>query len=382
MTYLMINNTQTLTQYCQHLQSCSWIAIDTEFIRIDTFFPQLSLIQIQSSAGQTALIDPLSFNNILTDLAPFWDCLTNPNIIKVFHSARQDIEVLYQVSQQMPVSIFDTQIAGIFLGHGNLAGLAKIILGELNVTLNKDQTRTDWSQRPLSDKQLQYALDDVLFLVPLYKKILSQLSHQQHSSLITDFENLLSPALYDLNPNKAGNKLKQLKGLSHKQIAIAYALASWREDFAIKHNQPRRWIISDDAVIAIAKRPPQTVEDLYKTPNMKASSIKNYGQEWINLIDHVFSHPESWPEKPLKPPKPSTDEAKLLDICQAFLTQISQDHNCSAPHIANKAEILQILRQKQACLTGWRYFLYEQPLRELLSGQKSLMIKHGKIQLY
>ncbi len=381
MNYLMINNTKTLTDYCQHLQTCPWMAIDTEFMRVDTFFAELSLIQVQSSTGQTALIDPLSFKNLLEDLDPFWHCLTNPNLIKVFHSARQDIEVLYQVSQQMPVSIFDTQIAGVFLGYGNLSGLSKMILGELNTTLEKDQTRTNWSQRPLSDKQLQYALDDVRFLAPLYEKIIAQTSSEQLSALTTDFEDLLAPTLYEINIAMAGNKLKKLRDLSSKQFAIAYALASWREQFALDNNRPRRWILSDDAIIAIAKRPPQTIESLYKVPNIKSSSVKNHGLEWIEIIDYIFSNSELWPEKPTKTPKPNVNETKLIDLSQALLTQVTQDHNCSAPHLASKADLLNILRQDSPVLTGWRYFLYEQPLRELLSGKKTLTLQQGQITL-
>ncbi len=381
MDNLIINNTQSLTTYCQHLQTCSWMAIDTEFMRVDTFFAELSLIQVQSSTGQIALIDPLSFDDPSKDLAPFWECLTNAKLIKVFHSARQDIEVLYQVSQKMPVSIFDTQIAGVFLGYGNLSGLTKIILGELNITLEKDQTRTNWSQRPLSEKQLQYAINDVKFLAPLYEKIIYQLSTEQLNALTADFNDLLSPSLYDINLDLAGTKIKNLKGLSPKQIAITDALAYWRESFAVNNNKPRRWVISDDAVIAMAKRPPQSQEALYKVPNIKASSIKLYGQEWINIIDKVFTQPELWPKKPVKTLKPSINEAKLIDISQAFLTQITQDNNCSASHIANKTDLLNVLRQENPVLEGWRYFLYEKPLRELLSGQKSLIIKQENIQL-
>lgn len=381
MNYIKINEQKTLAEFCQHLSTCNWMAIDTEFMRVDTYFPELCLIQVQSAEGLLALIDPLSFENPQKDLAPFWACLTQPSLIKVFHSARQDIEVLYQVSQQMPVSIFDTQIAGVFLGYGHLAGFAKMVEGELKTHLEKDQTRTNWKQRPLSDKQVDYALDDARFLAPLYEKVQSQLSGEQRQALEADFNALLNPGLYDINSAAAGSKLKTLKGLSGKQIAIAYALAAWRENFAVSFNKPKRWVMSDEVIICIAKRPPQTKEALYKVPSIKSSSVNGYGEEWIEIIDEVFAHPENWPSKPIKPDAPTSNELKLMDISQALVTQISQDQQCSASHLINKQDLLCILRQEESVLFGWRKLLLEMPLRALLNGEKSLCIKHGQLLL-
>ncbi|BBP43194.1 ribonuclease D [Thiosulfativibrio zosterae] len=376
----IITNTDALAPFCAHLQTCKWMAIDTEFMRVDTYYPELCLIQVQSSAGQLALIDPLAFNQ-MQDLKVFWDCLSNPNLIKVFHSARQDIEVLYQVSQQMPVAIFDTQIAGVFLNYGNLAGLAKMVEAELGILLEKDQTRTHWERRPLSDKQIAYAADDVKYLAPLYEKIVQQLSQEQLAVLQADFQDLLNPIHYDNPPVEAGHKLKGTKGLNAKQLAICFRLAEWREHFAITRNKPKRWVLSDECIVDIAKRPPITVEALYKVPNIKSSSIKSYGAEWIAIIDDVFQHPETWPAKVSHPAPPSSEEAKLIDLAQALLTQIAHDINCPPNNLANKADLLAMVRSSSAVLKGWRHFVFEQPFKKLLLGEVSLKIQNQQLTL-
>lgn len=377
----IITTHEALTPFCNHLNTCDWLAIDTEFMRVDTYFAELCLVQVQSSQGQLALIDPLAFDNPKQDLTAFWQCLTNPKLTKVFHSARQDIEVLYQVSQQMPVSIFDTQIAGIFLNHGNLAGLARMVEAELGTVLEKDQTRTQWEQRPLTPKQISYAADDVRYLAPLYEKISQQLSQQQRTVLQEDFADLLNPAHYEPNPLDAGLKLKGTKGLSSKQLAICYRLAQWREEVAIERNKPKRWSLCDDCIIDIAKRPAQSVEGLYKVPDIKSSSVKQYGETWVALIDEVFQNPDSWPGKVVQPDHPTSEEAKLIDLAQALLSQISHDLSCPANNLANKADLLEILRSDQPVLKGWRHYVFENPLRALLNGQATLKVQNLQLIL-
>lgn len=367
--------------FCEHLNTCDWMAIDTEFMRVDTYFAELCLIQVQSSQGELALIDPLAFADPQTDLSVFWQCLTNPKITKVFHSARQDIEVLYQVSHQMPVSIFDTQIAGVFLNHGNLAGLARMVEAELGIVLEKDQTRTQWEQRPLTPKQISYAADDVKYLAPLYEKICQQLSAEQLAVLQVDFTDLLNPTHYEPNPLDAGLKLKGTKGLSSKQLAICYRLAQWREELAIKRNKPKRWSLCDDCIIDLAKRPPLSIDALYKLPDIKSSSVKQHGEEWIALIDKVFQSPETWPGKVVQPDSPSSEEAKLIDLAQALLTQIAQDIQCQANNLANKVDLLEILRSEQPVLKGWRLYVFENKLRALLNGQVALKVQNQQLIL-
>lgn len=368
MSYLYINTELALANFCQQIyQDARWIAIDTEFMRTNTFFAELSLIQIQSEQGEAAIIDPIAIPN----LECLWQLLTDKNILKVFHAARQDIEVLYQVAKRMPVSIFDTQIAALFLGHGNLAGLSRVLDKELNIQIPKDQTRTDWNQRPLTKQQLEYAFNDVKNLAPLYQKINQSLNQEQQQALLEDFADLLNPKHYQIDINKAGERIKQAKTLVPKQQAIVNTLAQWREVYAIEHNKPRKWILSDDAIIAIAKRPPQTIQALYNVPNIKHSSVKEFGDEWLKLIDEVFLTPESWPAKTQKT-KPTTSQEKVfIQIGQAIAQQVYIDYGINQENLIKKQQLVDIIRSSSTeYLIGWKKLLIAKPFQEFLNGKQ------------
>lgn len=378
MPYKYIETSETLSDFClQITKSCQWFAIDTEFMRTDTFYAQLSLIQIYTNSGTGAIIDPLAID----DLRSLWDLLANPQVLKVFHSARQDIEILYQQAGVMPASIFDTQIAALFLGHGDLAGLARILKAELNIEIAKDQSRTNWNQRPLTKEQLDYAINDVKFLAPLYERIISKLSQDQQLALKEDFADFLNPQLYDDNPLRTKERIKKANQLAPKNHAISNALAIWRENYAMENNKPRKWTIADDCILAIAKRPPQTVEALYKVPNIKSSSVKQFGEQWITEIDKVFAMPESWPIKQTIAFDPNPQETVFILVAQAISQQLSIDYGLNVNNIINKQYILDIIRNpnnKQQ--TGWRHLLMEQPLQALLATQSRLIVK-GKLEL-
>ncbi|HBQ45120.1 MAG TPA: ribonuclease D [Thiomicrospira sp.] len=368
MSYLYINTELALANFCQQIsQDARWIAIDTEFMRTNTFFAELSLIQIQSEQGEAAIIDPIAIPN----LECLWQLLTDKNILKVFHAARQDIEVLYQVAKRMPVSIFDTQIAALFLGHGNLAGLSRVLDKELNIQIPKDQTRTDWNQRPLTKQQLEYAFNDVKNLAPLYQKINQSLNQEQQQALLEDFADLLNPKHYQIDINKAGERIKQAKTLVPKQQAIVNTLAQWREVYAIEHNKPRKWILSDDAIIAIAKRPPQTIQALYNVPNIKHSSVKEFGDEWLKLIDEVFLTPESWPAKTQKTKPTTSQEEVFIQIGQAIAQQVYIDYGINQANLIKKQQLVDIIRNSSTeYLIGWKKLLIAKPFQEFLNGKQ------------
>jgi ribonuclease D len=372
MTYLYLDSESSLTNFCQKItNSVTWFAIDTEFMRTNTFYAELSLIQIYTDQDEAAIIDPIA----ISDLNSLWSLLSNPNIIKVFHSARQDIEILYQIAGQMPVSIFDTQIAALFLGHGDLVGLARVLKAELNIEIAKDQSRTNWNQRPLTKEQLEYAINDVKFLSPLYKKITANLTKKQQDALKEDFSELLNHNLYDDNPTKTNERIKKANQLVPKNHAISNTLAQWREDYAIENNKPRKWTLSDDCILAIAKRPPKTVEDLYKVPNIKSSSVKQFGEKWIALIDEVFANPENWPSKQVVKFNPSEQEQVFMLIGQAINQQLAIDYGLNVNNIVNKQQLLNIIKNNQEKQQiGWRHLLMEQPLQAVLATQKFIKL--------
>ncbi|WP_373020331.1 ribonuclease D [Thiomicrorhabdus sp.] len=383
--YLYIQTEDELNRYSQHLidhADINWIAIDTEFVRTDTYFAELSLVQIQDNLGEVAIIDPLAIqeNGQLTGLI---DLLIQPDLLKVFHSARQDIEVLYQLAHKMPVSIFDTQLAAIFFKHGDIAGFARVVEAELNHKLDKTQTRTNWHARPLTEEQIQYAIDDVHYLAPLYEKFIHNLSPEQKAAIQHDCDALLNETLYRPDPASAGEKVKGVRNFKPKQLAIVHALAEWRERFAIEHNQPKKWVMSDEVIIGIAKRPPQVVEALYKVPNVKSSSVRDFGDQWIECIDKVFaSSPDSWPQPEPKPEPISPQEDVLVGLCMSFCQQVAHDYHINLHNLIHKSELLKMIRTPESdALSGWRKLLVEAPLRSVLSGESCLQIEQGKLQL-
>ncbi len=385
--YLSVTTESQLDDYCQQIlanPAITWLAIDTEFVRVDTFFPELSLVQIQTCLGETAIIDPLAiFDSSQSDkpLNSLVKLLASCNIVKVFHSARQDIEVLYQLEGVMPQAIFDTQIASVFKKHGELAGFARVIQAELNVELAKSQTRTNWHARPLSEEQIEYALDDVRYLAPLYEKYLDELSQPQLDAVYEDCELLLDESLYKPDPHSAGSRIKNLKGLRPKNRAIVNTLAEWRETYAIENNQPKKWVMSDDVIVHIAKRPPKTVEALYKVPGIKSSSVKDYGSIWIELIDEVFSlDPENFPKPEPKEKKTDADEDRLISYLQSYINQVADDFNLNVNQLISKRQLLALVRREES-LTGWRKLMIGEQIQQLLDGQACLKVENQQIKL-
>lgn len=279
----MITTSSELANFCNKLHNQAWLAIDTEFVREKTYYAELSLIQICTQDGQLALIDPLCG----LDLTSFWDILASDKIIKIFHSARQDIEVLFQLSNQMPQNIFDTQIAGFYSEMGDMAGLARTLETRLGVVLPKEQTRTNWHQRPLTPEQIEYALDDVRYLPELYSKIIAELNPHQTADLQSKFQQLLNPDLYHIQPDLAWQRIKGKNKLKSRGKAILRELAAWREEYAQQNNLPRPWVISDFGLVEISKRGCDSQDCLFKIKEIKPSSIRKHAAKILEIVARV-----------------------------------------------------------------------------------------------
>lgn len=378
MNHQTIISYSALDEFCKQLSHQAWFAIDTEFVRQDTYYAELSLIQIFSEQGDLALIDPLA----LQDMTPLWTLLANPSVTKVFHSARQDIEILFQVGGLMPQNIFDTQIAGVFLGYGDMAGFARVIENELNVSLDKDQTRTNWHQRPLTDRQIQYALDDVRFLAPLYQAMQQKLTDKQKLALNWDFDQLLDASLYQIDPNQAWLKLKGIQNFSPKQLGVTKVLAAWRERTAIELNQPRKWVINDDVIINLAKRPVRALEGLYKVPDLNAGLVRQFGEAILKQLDWAFEHEEAWPDKPLKPDPAQSQEESQIQLAMSYANQVALNAGVNLNNLTQRRDILSLLRQQPSLLDqGWRALLLGEPLKRLFNHQACLCVEDGQIKL-
>lgn len=368
LTDALVTDTPTLQAWCHTYAQQPWITVDTEFLRVDTYYPKLCLVQLSDPTGRAICIDPLRVD----DLSPLWQLLEQPDLCKVFHSARQDLEVL-ALQPCLPTPIFDTQIAGVFFGLGDQMGLANMAKTLTHWQLKKDQTRTDWSQRPLHPDQIQYALADVKSLACVYDHILQQLTPKQTAALAQDAQRLAQqtrPDAPEQTPSHAGWRIKGIQKLAPKNQAIALKLAQWRETHAQTRNLPRRWVLSDEAILAMAKRPPSHFKALYKVPNLKPRHLQAFGDTWIELIDAVFAAPQDWPPKPTPSPAMTQAQNVAWQLGLAWRDQITHTHGLLNPHWLHKSDLKQILihpNPHEAQLWGWRHLLFEQPFKGFLN---------------
>jgi len=277
----LINDNASLMQLCKLLQGCAWLAVDTEFERESTYYPELCLVQVAGN-GSVGLIDPLA----ITDLEPLYSLLYDTSITKVFHSARQDFEIFYHLKGKLPAPLFDTQIAANLRGYDDQIGYANLVKDVLDVDLAKSQTRTDWKRRPLSPEQLHYAADDVIYLGPLYELLLGKLTEfGQLPQLQEQCLALNRPELYEPDPESMWQKIKirEVKKFSDPSMAVFKHLASWRELTARRKNRPRKWIIKDHALVAIARELPADLDTLSRLDGIDTNVMKRYGNELLGI---------------------------------------------------------------------------------------------------
>ena len=247
-----VENHNQLQTLCKHLKEQPVIALDTEFLREKTYFAKLCLIQV-ASAERIACVDPLA----LEDIQILLDVIYDPSITKVMHSARQDLEIFFDITGELPANMYDSQIAATLLGFGDQIGYANLLNDMLGVKLEKLHTRTDWSKRPLDEGQVQYALDDVRYLIEIYRlqKNKMQENGREHW-LVDDFNYLSNKSLYSSVTAGSWQRVRGSNSLKGVQLAVLQNLAEWREELARQSNRPKQWIIRDDALVEISRRVP------------------------------------------------------------------------------------------------------------------------------
>ena len=256
----VITTTDELSKLCKRLGSQTYITVDTEFVREHTYWPRLCLVQI-AYRDEAAAIDPLAKG---LSLDPLLEVLANPNILKVFHSARQDLEIFFHLSGSVPVSVFDTQIAAMVCGFGDAASYETLVKRLAGKALDKASRFTDWVRRPLTERQLRYALDDVIHLCTVYERLSENISKTGRTSWVSEeMIALCNPSLYRLEPNDAWRRIKA-RSKNPRTLAILREIAAWREREAQNRNLPRKHIIRDEALVEIAAHAPTTPEELEK----------------------------------------------------------------------------------------------------------------------
>ncbi|WP_174627632.1 ribonuclease D [Candidatus Methylobacter favarea] len=376
-----INTPAQLAELCKQIKKEPWLALDTEFLREKTYYPKFCLLQI-ATPEWVACIDPLA----LPDLDSLFEALYSPSIVKIFHSCRQDLEIFYQLTGKLPTPVFDTQLAAPLLGFQENPGYAMLVSSLLNVNLNKAHTRADWSRRPLTGDQIQYAADDVIYLCKIYQLMASKLTELGRMDwLRQDFAELANPNLYEVTPEKAWLKIRGKNKLTGKQLSIVQALAEWREKSAQSENRPKSWLLRDELLFDLAKLQPETVSQLVNVRGVNERVVNRYGQELCRLITAAKQRPPSPLNAKGRPVKKTQQQEAVLDILTA-LVRIRAEENALNPVILAARKDLEALLfndEEEECLLlhGWRFSMVGRELVGLLKGELLLGVKSEKLNI-
>ena len=375
-----INTPAQLTALCQQIQQVAWLAVDTEFLREKTYYPKFCLLQL-ATPQWVACVDPLA----LPDLSELFAALYNPNLIKVLHSSRQDLEIFYQLTGKVPLPIFDTQIAAPLLGFQDNPGYAMLVSSLLSVNLNKAHTRADWSKRPLTTAEIEYAADDVIYLCQIYQLMTEKLTQLGRIDWLTqDFAQLANADLYDVKPEKAWLKIKGKNKLTGKQLSIIQAVTQWREHTAQQEDRPRSWLLRDELLFDIAKLQPQTLGELANIRGMNERTVSRYGAELCQLITEAKSRAPLPLHDKERPAKKTQQQEAILDILTA-LVRIRAEENALNPSIlASRKDLEHLLTDDDKdcpLLHGWRFSMAGKELVGLLAGELLLGIDAEKLAI-
>ena len=375
----LITRTDELAEACAKLSTAPFVAVDTEFMREQTFWPRLCLIQIAAN-GTEALINSLSPE---LDLAPFFALMVNERVLKVFHSARQDIEIVHHLAGVIPHPIFDSQVAAMVCGFGEAVSYSMLVKRLLNRNLDKTSRFTDWSRRPLSDRQLTYALGDVTYLRDLYPKLRAQLDQSERASWLNEEMAVLTdPATYEVHPEKAWRRLK-MRIKTPKALAVLMELAAWREREAQTQDVPRARILKDEALYDIASQAPRTVEDLGSLRTLHNGFARsNRGRAVLEAVGKGLERdPDTLP--PIERGEPMPPEAQaVVDLLRVLLKATAGRHGVATKLIATSDELEEIARSGEPdvpVLRGWRRKLFGEDALALKRGELALAIKQGEV---
>ena len=377
-----ITTSEELFSFCQGLSGAEFVTVDTEFMRENTFWPILCLVQV-AGPDDAAAIDVMA-NNI--DLETLFDILKDESILKVFHAARQDLEIFYHLMGTLPKPLFDSQVAAMVCGFGDQVGYESLIAKLTKARIDKSSRFTDWSRRPLSEKQINYALSDVTHLRDAYRKLKSTLEKNGRAEWLgAEMDILTSHSTYDFDPELAFKRIKT-RGAKPRALAILRELAAWREREAQRRDIPRGRILRDDAMVEIANHAPTTPEALGRTRGLSERMAKgNQGKDIIAAIKLGQSVPDTDLPKPQKRKEIPPGTGPVTDLLKVLLKLKCEEQGVAQKLVANVADIEKIAAFGEdadvAALNGWRLELFGRDAMRIRGGELGLAIKGDRLVL-
>ena len=368
----LITETNELIEACERFSQDSFLAIDTEFMRERTYYPQLCLIQI-AGKSEAVTVDALA-NEISLD--PILNLMANNEIIKVFHACRQDMEIFFNLNRRIPFPVFDTQIGAMVCGYGESVSYDKLVRQITGIQIDKSSRFTDWSHRPLSKQQLNYALSDVTHLRTVYESLLNQLEKNGRINWLNEeFQSVLSPKTYDIPLDQIWKRLK-IKNGKPRFLILVRELSAFREKEAQNRNTPRNRVIRDDVLLDIAARSPKSSVDLAKVRSLSPQFAEGrLGKSILRVVAEASNIPESDAPQLEKLNKPKPQKPALIELLKVLLKHKSEDNNVAQKLIASTADLEAIAENDNAnvlALNGWRKDVF---------GADALLLKSGKIAL-
>ncbi|MGJ4947077.1 ribonuclease D [Bradyrhizobium sp. HKCCYLS20291] len=367
----LITTTADLAAACARLAHHPVITVDTEFLRETTYYPLLCVVQM-ASTDEALVIDALADG---IDLTPFFDLMANEKVLKVFHAARQDIEIIWHRANIVPHPIFDTQVAAMVLGYGDSIAYDQLVERITGHRPDKTHRFTDWSRRPLSKEQVHYAEADVTHLRDVFAALDADLKKRKRSDWVSEeMEILTSPKTYDFHPERAWERLKT-RVRKPKELAVLMEVAAWREQEAQSRDVPRSRVLKDDAVGDIATHAPTSIERLGTLRSLpKGFERSKWGADIVAAVQRGLARdPASLPK--LEKPRNNSNGAAIVELLKVLLRMTSERHAVASKVIATVDDLEQIAADDAAdvaALQGWR--------RELF-GEAALALKHGKLAL-
>jgi len=367
----LITTTAELAAVCDRLARHPYVTVDTEFLRETTYYPQLCVLQM-ASPEEAAVVDALAAG---IDLAPFFALMGNQKVLKVFHAARQDIEIVWHLAHTIPAPVFDTQVAAMVLGYGDSIAYDQLVERITGHRLDKSHRFTDWSLRPLSEEQIHYAEGDVTHLREVFVTLDAALKKRGRSDWVSEeMEVLTSPKTYDVDPDRAWERLRS-RVRKPKDLAVLMEVAAWREREAQSRNVPRSRILKDDAIGDIATHAPTSSERLTRLRSLpKGFERSKWGADVLAAIQRGLARdPRDLPK--LDKPRNHGNGSATVELLKVLLRMTSERHAVASKIIATVDDLEQIVADDHAdvaALRGWR--------RELF-GEAALALKHGRLAL-
>jgi ribonuclease D len=376
-----ITTTAELAGFCETIKGQPFVAVDTEFMRETTYWPKLCLIQA-AAPNAHAVIDPLAEG---IDLEPFLAILRDQTILKVFHAARQDVEIFNNL-QAMPTPLFDTQVAGMAAGFGEQIAYDALVRQMLKIELDKSSRFTDWARRPLSDSQLTYALADVTHLAELYPRLRQRLEQEGRLAWVTDeMASLTDPANYDVDPENAWRRLRPRKH-TNKYLAVYKSVAAWRERTAQLRDQPRGRILKDEAIDELATQLPTDTDGLDRLRSVpKGFSGSRFGPDLLAAVREALKDPDRYAPVIDRAKAPASPAAgAVVELLKVLLKARAEEAGVASKLIATVADLELIANDDEAstpALKGWRREAFGEDALKLKRGELALVLDGARVRV-